>query len=595
MSRLQAIARRDLPGWILLALGILLVIQLAPESMTFRSAIHTGDVTGGASPFLPLFSWLGAFLPSLRTFHGPLPLVNLGLDWLIALGMFYCVWRLTRNRVVSLGAGFLMAAHPMAIGAMFEPAGLRDLVAMAFIAWLLALNAQPRFRSSRFPNLPPPASSKLKSALMGLGILSAPGVWIAPLLLLAMDIPFHREPGRGPMDRNWRSYLPHGICLVLGLLLEVFWGASAQSVGMTHQVLGFSENLNGLFLGAETSSLWSAWAILFIVIVAVAIGVLEALFDMGRRRLTLPYVGFAGFAAAVAFCASAVSPDARLTGGAWMAFFGFAVLIPIVGWRILMSFFPPEEPMAVAQPRRLSWPELVAQTGLTPLPDLGAIPPAPRLEEWQQVPLLPGGDSKDLESSGTEEGGRESLAEALGRIGVSMKGIAEKKPSWDPDFCRQELEPLLTPNTKVLAFLPSRSPYAAMAASLCGSMTILERGDSGFPGLEGFDHVHLFDYDGRRPWPAPDQSCDLIFSLGVLSQIRTPELQGVLAEFERILSPDGEALLVFKHMDTEGGEDDNPLPVEMAADFCRQAGLPVDSTAEAINGHFLIRVRRKRP
>ncbi len=474
MSRLSAIVRRDAPGWLLIALGIALVILMAPGPM---APIHTENTSAGASPFLSVFSTLSTWLPSLRSKAGAIPLFDLALLWLTGLGFFYCAWRLTRNRVVSLGAGFMITVHPMAVAAVLQPAGMRDLVGMMFLAWLLAVDARPRFRSSRFPNLPPAASNKLIVALMFMGILSAPGMWIAPAILLAMDIPFHRERGRGAMERNWRSYLPHAACLVFGFSLDVIFGVGSGAAGIVGGTQGFSGIVGSVFLPGETHGVWVASFTLVLILVAAAIGLVEALFDMGSRRLTMPYVAFAGFAGIVSLAGAALTTDGRLTAGSWMAFSGFAILIPVVAWRLLMSLVPVEEDRRDHRDscHRPSWGEVLQGVNLTPLPDLTGIPEAPRLEEWQGGVLMPA-DSHPVAAvdPGSPESGRSSLEGALDRLGLTLLPQEPGDSPWDADFFRRDLEPLVSAETSVLAFLPSRSPYAAAVAALSGDMVILD-------------------------------------------------------------------------------------------------------------------------
>lgn len=589
MSRLLDIARRDLSCWVLLAMAVVLVSIITPELAT---PSESADPAAGASPLQYVLVPLAESLPSLRTIDGSVPIFSLGLIWLAALGTFYCTWRLTRNRVVSLGAGVLISIHPLAIRAAFQPAGLRDIVGLAILAWLLVFNAKPRARSTRFPNLPPSASSKPVIALMILGLLSAPGFWVVPLVLFAMDIPFHREAGRSAFERNWRSYWPHLICVILGLLLEFFFGSSQQSVGAIDGVRGFVDTNASVFFPGVDHSAWAASLTLMVVIVATVVGVLEALFDMGRRRLTLPYVAFAGFSAAICLLAAVFTADARVTGASWMSFIGFAMLIPVVAWRFMMSILPEELPDQFhALPHRPSWDDVLVSTHLTPLPELSGVPAGPRLEDWSQH-VLTASPPPELEPAKDSATTQHDLKDALDRLGMSMPTTIKDAVKWDADFCRRELEPYLSPSSSVLAFLPSRSPYAAMSAAMCHRMTILEHGQKGFPGIAGFDHVNLFEYDGRRPWPAADSSCDVIFSIGMLSQIRTPELQDALAEFARILNGDGVAILVFKHLDSQHAPEDNPLPTNVAEDFCREAGLQVESTAEAVEGSFRILARK---
>ncbi|MFT7616903.1 MAG: hypothetical protein ACI97A_000533 [Planctomycetota bacterium] len=590
MSRLLDITRRDLSGWVLLALALALVAMITPG---LGAPPESAEPAAGASPLLPLVVYLADSLPSVRTWSGSVPLFSLGLIWLSALGIFYCTWRLTRNRVVSLGAGLLISIHPLAMRAAFQPAGLRDIVGLAILSWLLVLNAKPRARSTRFPNLPPSASSKPLIALMFLGILTAPGFWIVPLILFAMDIPFHREAGRGAFERNWRSYAPHHFCLFLGFVLEFTFGSTEGTVGVIQGVGGFADTCASVFFPGTEHGVFSASVVVLVVIAAAVVGIFEALFDLGRRRLTLPYVAFAGFASAVSLIGAIITADARVTGASWVAFIGFAILIPVVAWRMMMSFLPEQDTHINLHslPHRPSWDEILHNAHLAPVPELANVPAGPRLEDWSQniLTIAPLDEPETVAEPVTT---RNDLQGALDRLGLSLPVAGDHSAKWDADFYRQELEPFLNPSASVLAFLPSRSPYAAMSAALCRRMTILEQGTRGFPGITGFDNVSLFEYDGRRPWPAGGESSDVIFSMGVLSRIRTPELQGALSEFARILKPNGVAILVFQHMGTLDDAESNPLPEEVAADFCREAGFTVESIAEAVEGSYRILARR---
>ena len=595
-SRLVAVFSRDASSWFVLlaaTFSIALIVASQPGS-----AGNEAKVTAGALPLLSLLASIDQVFPEVPARSGKISILVLLIHFWAALGLFYCAWRLTRNRVVSLGAGFLLAAHPLAWSGLLHSAGLRDLVGLALATWVFALNVAPRTRSSRFPAQPPSAFRKDVFGLLLLGLLSAPGFWIMPILILGMDIAFHREPGRSPLARNWKSYGPYLALVSPFFLVDLIWGASLETIGVAGELSVWPEGLVAIFLSGREGVFAAAVLVHLIVLMLVVVAVVEILFDLGRRRSTLPYLSFAAWVLLGALLGEVLGRNARVTGGSWLAFSGLALAFPVLTWRLVMVLCPLEEQPdnILAEHSLPSWADLLRRSPLTPLPSLESLPPLISYGDWAPPPQVEQSPALTVppEARLKENSYSDDLNRALEKIGRGQENSQETDDHWDRDFCSREVETRLVGAKKVLAFLPSRSAYAGVLATTSESLTLVEkrRSRNGFPELDGLDHVRIFDYDGHYPWPEKDDSVDFFLSVGCLSQLRTPELQGCLKEIRRALKPLGLAVAVFRSVEVASDVDANPLPQETVMAFCAHAGLEVLETADSISGGFHILMRR---
>ncbi len=582
MSSWTAKAKRDGTSLLVLAIGVVSCAVFLPR----LEPVSTSSPSPGAKPFYWALQGIDRLLPALNAPGGPISATALAVLLVAAFGLFYCVWRTGRNRIVALGAAFLLAVHPLARAALASPAGLGDVLDMAILCWALAIAAGPRLRSSRFPNRPPRPMSRALLALLGFGLLTAPEATWMPAIVVLFDLFFQREPDRSALERDWRGYAPHLLLLGLGGLLEAIprllgLVAAPPSLGFDH-----GERLAAVLSPAQADSIWLTTVAAAFMMIATLIGLTELLFTLGRRRTTLPWIGFAGLLLLLTWFLDTGS--GLYTERAWRGFLGLAMLLPVLAWRVVVRLLPPET--AAPPPRSPGWDAQIARIGLQPLPDLAPVAAAPRLEDWVEDrqgmrldwrPLESPEKTLEQQAPYTPE-----LQAALQRIGRRAQDAAPRP--FDAALARERLAPRLGADRAALLLVPSASPYAAFVAERAGEVILIEQIDGeqgGFPELAGLDQVRIFEQDGRRPWPSRDASIDLVLIADVAERLPARLLQAQLEEAQRVLTGEGRLFLSYPVFERSGA-DSNALPLATVEGFIELAGLRLVERSDGVESHL---------
>ncbi|MCB9834029.1 MAG: class I SAM-dependent methyltransferase [Planctomycetes bacterium] len=572
MSSWTTRLRRDLTGLLALVIAVTLVVTLGQS----HSQVATSYNAAGPKVLLWLAQLLDGLLPRLPRRDGEtISLVGLGLLLTACAGLFYCVWRLSRNRIVSLGAAFLLGAQPLARVALLAPAGLGDLLDMALLSWLLAVAAGPRHRSSRFPNRPPLPARPALVALFALGLVGSPAAMTLPVAVLLFDLFFQREPGRRPLERDWRAYAPHLIFFGFAGILDHLPRLLDLVAAPATLDLGPGGRLVAAFGLVDADSAWLVLLAVLLLLGALALGLLELLFDLGRRRLTLPWIGFAG---GMLFLGWFFGPATSLHDqGCWRAALGPVLVLPVLAWRLVMRVLPvaPE----AAPVWRPGWDDHLHGLDLRPLPDLAGLPVAPRLEDWTAPDQGMRLDWQPLPSPAASLAAASTygpeLRAALERIGHRAVGSGRPSAGLDPVIAEELVAPRLGSSRCALLLVPSTSPYPAFVAERVGELIVVEQLEGerpGFPELAGLDNLRLFEQDGRRPWPSRDASVDLILVAGAAEKLPVRLLQVVLGEGRRVLAPGGRLVLDYPIFE-RAAEDANVLPLATLEGFIELADL----------------------
>jgi hypothetical protein len=570
MSRFETL-RRHLPTLSLLA-GATLLVHALPSGVA-EDLPPAESVSAQGLPLRSLLLGLARGLPDLGTFEGDRILAAL-LAAVASVGLFFAVWRLTRNRAVSFAAALLAASQPALIGLAAKNSESAVLAAafLATASWALAIQARPHPASPRFPNRP---ASRFRGGvllLLLLAVTSTPGGFLLfPLLLLA-DLIFARDAHRE--ERAWASYLPYALVAGLGW----FWS------------LGFPEG------GGLTPS--EAWRLLLLpsrgaaellgVALATA-GTLAAgilLFAdvglrMGERRTLIRFGAFGfGWTTLGVFglwpWAKAAPLEALATLG-----LGLMVFVAAAAWRLVNALLPPfaEEGQPRPRPQIPAWSELRAHFDLRPLPAIELAPAAaegPLDAELAAKPSPPP---------------RPPLVSLLARIESPTLGVEE---GLSLARFREEVRPLIPEGGRLLEFTPHGrfSPYSGILSALGGSTTLLvPTRDGGEPASEEFRDISGVEVRGVRDdgdWVLGSVEADFVlfaFGVGTIdaeAARRTLErLVGCAAPGARIvgmLTPALRELLELEESELE--------------EFARARGLDIEDAGTADG---LLRWRRTSP
>lgn len=458
-------------------------------------------------------------LPPLGERAGAL-VVAMMLAPLAALGGFFAVWRMTRNRAVSCAAGLVAVVQP-AVAALDDRSAVLALALLTVGVWALAVQVGPAPVSPRFPNRPATRFRRAAMLLLVLAALLSPsGFLIAPLLVVA-DLVWHRDEHRD--IRAWLSYAPYGLVFLVGALVFGLRSSGVESP---------ADLWRGLIAPARSGAA-TLWWVVFLAMVAIAALALiaDVGFGIGRRRTLVRFgafaFGWAGLGVGLQWLLGLAGDAALLlpTMG-----FGLGVFASVFGWRLVTWALPPraDESSGGQRPAVPAWSELRAHFDLTPVPAVAYAPdPARPAAPEASVPAPPA---------------RLPLESLLARIESPLLGVEEGMALVR---FREDVRPLVPEGGRILEFTPHGrfSPYSGTLAAL-GARTrlIVPTRDGGEPASEEFRDIAGVVVQGvpdDGTWALGEEAADFVFFGFSLGTIDPEAARRVLERLVGAVAPGG--------------------------------------------------------
>lgn len=542
--RLKLFCQRHVP--LLIALSL-----LVPVHATLVRSRGGPGVCEEPGPY-PLASlWVGLFesSESANSIFSMRYGVVLATSVLMSLGL----WRLTRNRLVSLSAGALFLLHPLTVQMVVNGEGIVELLSAAFAAWVFCLHAGPRFRSPRFPNRRPTPFAWPTFAVCAAASLATPLAWTLPLLLIVMDLTFDRERGGAWFEREWSGYLRYAVLIPISLALQIFdQGSDAQSIFGPAQLLSPRLAIEWPVLAGLLT-----WPLL---VVGLFCFLLDQMSNVGARRTLLR---FAGFASAWFLISAIVGPilarDLPASGaltGQLAVHVGLSVLFFRVATRL-------DGERTAPTPARISLAWSVH--GASPEP-IGETEPN----------VEPVGASAEYEPP-------HSLRRALGRL-QELKPLvsdgADDRCSLGAEEADQIIGDLVDQHSVVVEYSQGSSAFTSHLATRAGQLTVLSGDETklhfienrlcGLGGCAAMNPQHWLSLDNTQP-------IDLFVSAGGL-----PQDADLMARIVRDLAP-GAAVLAAAdpaQMEALGLQVDTCIPETSPQLLVGRMALPMTHTEQ---------------
>lgn len=519
------------------------------------------DVTAGPYPLLRLLAAFESGMPVI----GSLQVGALCLLLCAAAGFLMAAWRITRNRIVATAATVIFAAHPAAVAATHDPAGVRDVALALVLAWALALAARPRGRSPRFPNRPPtPAPPRLAVVLLTAPLV-APLGWLAAPFCFVFDLVHGAREGRSRRDVWLPGYAVHGVAVVLGVGLSMLYAPSPDVVERLANGTAstFTSGLAGVLTVRHADDLplvlrLAVWAM---TLFGLGLAALDVTTGIGRRRTLIPHLAFCGATSVLAAAGPLVTGEVGVRPAAAVSAAGLALLLGALFWRVAHVLEPDhdEAPSAVGP----SWSVLRNQVVLEPLPPL----PEP------------------LEPAATDEAAPKTRLERLEGLVASLR-----QPMASADRDRDAIDAFVrsfaAERHHVLAVSLPGSPWAsALASGAAGiSFAVAPMRDGARNELEGAPGVMAFPRD-ELPWPVADGAVDALLAVDAFDDLEAEALAPYLRELLRALKAGGHGLVACP----------GALATDVMQALLEEIGFRVDVSTNAAPGdRVVLRVRRPR-
>ena len=536
VDRLRSFVRRHGP-----TLGILAGVGLGVHviaAVRFDETVAL-DVDGMPYPLLHVVAVLSRLLTSFGVDAGTEVIVAL-LAFAAGVAAFLGTWRLTGNRIVSLGCGLLYCLHPTMVSSARHSRGVADVLVALFVAVAFVLVARGRRRSSRYPNRPATLISLELIALVFLATLTVPAAWTVALFVLLFDSTFSR--GTRAFDVDVKG---HGVLLAVSALQLLWIGSAGETTPISSDVVPASWTGRLVFAVGLRGDLWTGPIVAAAaLVVGVAFAAMDIVKGTGRRRTIVRSVGFATAWIVVAMLSLAIVSSH--TGAPAAATLGLCLAIPTLFWRLGTALIPPQDATPVYCDAPAPWDVVRGRVELVPMPVAEVMgDPAATISRSSSSSFAPHLLDPTLRAA----------LERLGRDAVERPAhvaTRARRRLSDAAFDRL-VRPHLDPGHHVLGVAVGRNPHATQLAMSAARFTLwrLDPEDGGGGGLGELGEMAGITVveSGAVVTELETGVVDLAVVVGVFRSTPTSRIGAVLVEIRRLLREPGIVVMTFASLE----------------------------------------------